>query len=292
MSLLDPTRAHPVVALVTVSFGSEHALPAFLSSIENAASEPIASIVVDNRARVGGVLTDLVESAGAVYLPAPRNLGYGSAINLAVRTLDPGVEWIVVSNPDVVLSPGSIDTLLATARADAGIGAVGPAILTPTGEVYPSARAVPSLRTGVGHALFANLWMSNPWTSAYRNDQQANVRRRNAGWLSGACIVVRRNLFVSLGGFDEAYFMYFEDVDLGYQIGRSGYRNVYEPAARVVHTGAHSTSEHSTRMVRAHHASAKRFLAKKYSGALLWPVRAGLGVGLWIRSRLVRGRLG
>ena len=99
--------------------------------------------------------------------------------------------------------------------------------------------------------------------------------------------MVRRSVFDQLKGFDETYFMYFEDVDLGYRISQIGLRNVYEPKAVVVHTGAHSTQgEESARMIRAHHASAKKFLFKKYSGPLLFPIRVVLSLGLGMRARL------
>jgi N-acetylglucosaminyl-diphospho-decaprenol L-rhamnosyltransferase len=198
---------------------------------------------------------------------------------------------VLISNPDVVMSPGSIDRLLATGESDPAIGAVGPAVLNPDGSVYPSARAVPSLRTGVGHALFANLWQRNPWTLAYRRETDPSDERRDAGWLSGSCLLVRRTAFDAVGGFDEDYFMYFEDVDLGYRLGKSGYRNVYEPAATVTHVGAHSTGGESARMVAAHHESARRFLSKKYRSWYLWPVRITLRAGLALRSRGIIRRL-
>ena len=84
--------------------------------------------------------------------------------------------------------------------------------------------------------------------------------------------------------------MYFEDVDLGFRLGRAGYRNVYEPSATVTHVGAHSTGTESAAWSRRHHASARRFLSKKYAGWWLWPVRVVLRVGLAIRSRAIQRR--
>jgi N-acetylglucosaminyl-diphospho-decaprenol L-rhamnosyltransferase len=278
------------VAVVTVSYGSETVLAQFLASAPAAANCNLCIVVADNKPAERSEVADQSRNAGARYLPLLTNLGYGGAMNAAVETLPASIEWVLISNPDVVLGEGSIDSLVRAGDSDPLIGAVGPRILTSEGSVYPSARSIPSLRTGVGHALFANLWLANPWTREYRRDTDEAPRRREAGWLSGSCVLVRRSLFDTLGGFDPRFFMYFEDVDLGYRIGQMGYRNVYEPSAVVTHTGAHSTATESARMIRAHHDSARRFLDKKYPGPLLWPVRTALGTGLRVRSAIVASR--
>lgn len=280
----------PSVGIVTVAYRSDRVLGGFLDSVPAASADPLSTVVVDNLPEAGDA-AGLAASHGATYVPLPENPGYGGAINAGVRALPDDVEWVLISNPDVVLAPGAIDALRAAAEVDPAIGAVGPAVLNPDGSVYPSARAVPSLRTGVGHALFANLWQRNPWTLAYRRESDPSDESRDAGWLSGSCLLVRRSAFDAIGGFDEGYFMYFEDVDLGFRLGRSGFRNVYEPAAQVTHVGAHSTGGESARMVEAHHASARRFLGKKYAGWHLWPIRVALSLGLALRSRAITRRL-
>jgi N-acetylglucosaminyl-diphospho-decaprenol L-rhamnosyltransferase len=281
----------PSVGIVTVAYRSHHVLDPFLASSSAASTAPVSIVVVDNAPGGPDDASRTAADHGARYLPMPENPGYGGAVNAGVRALPAGIDWVLISNPDVVLAPGSIDALRDAGQADASIGAVGPAVLNPDGSVYPSARAVPSLRTGIGHALFANLWQRNPWTLAYRRESDPSDRARDAGWLSGSCLLVRRAAFDAIGGFDEGYFMYFEDVDLGFRLGRAGYRNLYEPAAKVTHVGAHSTGSESARMVAAHHASARRFLSKKYAGWWLWPVRVVLRVGLAIRSRAIERRL-
>jgi N-acetylglucosaminyl-diphospho-decaprenol L-rhamnosyltransferase len=280
----------PSVGIVTVSYRSHDVLETFLESIPSATDEAVPVVVVDNSPDVGDV-SGVASAHAADYLPLPGNPGYGGAVNAGVRALPPGVPWVLISNPDVVLGAGSIDVLRAMAESDPAIAAVGPAVLNPDGSVYPSARAVPRLRTGIGHALFVNLWQRNPWTQAYRRETDPSGAARDAGWLSGSCLLVRRDAFDAIGGFDEGYFMYFEDVDLGYRLGKAGYRNVYEPEARVTHAGAHSTGGDSARMVAAHHASARRFLGRKYSGWYLWPVRLVLAAGLALRSRAMQRRL-
>ena len=105
---------------------------------------------------------------------------------------------------------------------------LGPLIETADGDIYPSARALPSLGRGIGHALCGWWWPANPWTAAYRRERGAPAEGA-VGWLSGSCLLLRRKAFDAVGGFDPAYFMYFEDVDLGDRLGRAGWQNVYVP---------------------------------------------------------------
>ncbi|WP_104082409.1 glycosyltransferase family 2 protein [Cryobacterium sp. Y11] len=276
---------HANVAVVTVSYGSEEVLGDFLQSLSLASTRPLQVIVADNKAVPASPdVARISRLAGAEYLPLKSNRGYGHAVNAAVQGLANDIEWVLVSNPDIVASPGAIDMLVEHIAADPSIGAIGPRILTSSGEVYPSARGIPSLRTGIGHGLFANLWPTNPWTRRYLKADGSDLKQRDAGWLSGAFLLVRRSVLDELDGFDEGYFMYFEDVDLGYRMGKRGLRNVYEPAAVVTHSGAHSTQGESSRMLRAHHVSAKRFLFKKYAGWQFWPLRVVLALGLNFRS--------
>jgi N-acetylglucosaminyl-diphospho-decaprenol L-rhamnosyltransferase len=279
-------------AIVTVSYDSTGVLPAFLASVHGASEPPAPVFVADNkpesprRAELEGILSE----HGARYLPMTGNLGYGHAINTVVAMLPSDVDLVLISNPDVVLGRGSLDRLQELMRSDGSIAAVGPRIRASDGSTYPSARSVPSLRSGIGHAIFGTVWPANPWTRRYRNQSGGQVVQRDTGWLSGACLLVRREAFRSIAGFDTDYFMYFEDVDLGYRFGKAGWRNVYEPGAEVVHTGAHSTTTESARMLDAHHASAKRFLNRKYSGPLLAPVRWALSAGLSVRARIAKRR--
>ncbi len=140
--------------------------------------------------------------------------------------------------------------------------------------VYPSARHLPSIGAGVGHALFGWWWPTNPWTRQYRQDAAEPVERI-AGWLSGSCLLLRRKAFDEVDGFDPAYFMYFEDVDLGDRLAKAGWSSVYCPSARAVHQGGHSTERAPRRWREAHHRSAYRYLSRRYSRALAGAAAAG-----------------
>jgi N-acetylglucosaminyl-diphospho-decaprenol L-rhamnosyltransferase len=273
------------LACVTVSYRSSDALSELIGSIEQSSVHPAETIVVNNAADEP---LELTSSRITLHvIEAGSNLGYGSAVNRGVRALPDTVEWILVTNPDVRLEPDALHHLLTTAQSLPDAGALGPQIRGSDGVVYPSARELPSLRTGIGHALFANVWPGNPWTKRYRGENRTSgAAWRETGWLSGSCLLVRRKAFEAIGGFDESYFMYFEDVDLGKRVYTAGWHNVYVPTATVVHTGAHSTATSADSMRIVHHQSAYQYLARKYSAWYLWPLRMTLRVGLALRSRL------
>lgn len=272
------------VAVVTVAYASSDQLGGFLASVREDGAQVCAILVADNPSADSEETARIAAEYGARLVTMPSNLGYGGAVNAAVLHLASDVDAILVSNPDVRLSAGAIGRLARTLQENPGVGATGPRILGLDGATYPSARDVPSLRTGIGHAVFGRAWPNNPWTRRYQQKDSATDAPRDAGWLSGACLLVRRSAFEQVGGFDERYFMYFEDVDLGYRLTRAGWTNRYEPRAAVQHAGATSTSASPSRMLRVHHESAKKFLASKYQGWWLAPLRWVLSASLSARG--------
>jgi N-acetylglucosaminyl-diphospho-decaprenol L-rhamnosyltransferase len=272
------------LGVVAVTYSPGETLAVFLDSLAKATTRDYAVVLVDNGSTDGVPERAARERAEVTFLPSGGNLGYGRAANLGVASFGPEVGWVVVANPDIEWGPGSLDGLLGAAKRFPRAGAVGPLIRNLDGSVYPSARLLPSLGRGIGHALFGTVWPKNPWSIAYRQ-QEAAVVERDAGWLSGSCLLMRREAFDSVAGFDPRYFMYFEDVDLGDRLARAGWRNRYVPSAEVIHIQGHSAGrpEVSTRMLGAHHDSAYRYLADRHRGPMRAPLRLALRAGLAAR---------
>jgi N-acetylglucosaminyl-diphospho-decaprenol L-rhamnosyltransferase len=283
-AVTEPRQYGDELAVVTVTYSPGETLERFLDTLAKATERPVRVVLADNGS-TDGVPERAALREGVQLLSTGENLGYGAAANRGVAELSSSFGWVVVANPDIEWGPGSVDVLLdAAARWPRG-GAFGPLIREPSGEVYPSARLLPSLGKGVGHAVVGRVWRDNPWTKAYRQSS-TEVVERTAGWLSGSCLLLRREAFDSVSGFDPRYFMYFEDVDLGDRIGRAGWQNVYVPSAEVVHIGGHSTSQASALMLRAHHASAYRYLADRHQGPEWKPLLALMKAGLKLRLKL------
>lgn len=283
----NDSRPLPVVV---VTYSPGEALDGFLASVGASTSRPVDVILADNGSTDGAPERAAARHPFVRLLRTGGNVGYGAAVNAALSGLDTG--YAVVANPDIRFEAGAVDELLAGARRWPRAATLGPAIRTSDGELYPSARDLPRLSTGVGHALVGWLWPANPWTSRYRREREA-PRERPAGWLSGSCLLVDLEAFWSVGGFDPGYFMYFEDVDLADRLARRGWLHVYVPAAVVVHEGGHATRREPHRMRRVHHTSAYRYLAARYAGLRNVPLRLALRAGLGGRMLLayVSGKL-
>lgn len=279
------------IAIITVTFSPGEYLGKFLASAPGAATQGARVVMVDNGSTDGAPeaaeekgLAELVYSGG--------NVGYGAGMNYGARWLrearekgEIDDEFFVISNPDVVFQPGAIDEMLKVARENPRAGAVGPRIDEADGSIYPSARRVPELGSGIGHALLGPIWPKNPWTKRYLADADM-TQEKVTGWLSGSCLLVRWSAFESVGGFDERYFMYMEDVDLGDRLGKAGWLNIYTPEARIAHAKGHSAGKHPDIVLPAHHESAYRFLADRNPGIAKAPLRLALRLGLGLRGKL------
>jgi N-acetylglucosaminyl-diphospho-decaprenol L-rhamnosyltransferase len=267
--------------VVVVTYSPGDSLPAFLSSLASATTLPYDVVLADNGSTDGA--PEAAVQPGVRLLPTGGNLGYGRAANLGASGFDG--EWLVVANPDVTWAPGALDAHIGAGLRWPHAGCLGPGILTPDGQLFPSARAFPSLGRGAGHAVFGWVWPSNPWTRAYRAEAGVPVEGP-AGWLSGSCMLLRREAFEAVAGFDPSYFMYCEDMDLCRRLGEAGWSSVYVPSAVITHQGGHATSRAAGPMLREHHRSLFRYLSRQYSGPAYAPVRLMLGVGLLVRYLL------
>ncbi|MGA3351569.1 MAG: glycosyltransferase family 2 protein [Acidimicrobiales bacterium] len=247
---------------VVVNYNAGETIARCLASLRQAGISDI--VVVDNGSSDGSVDRVQEEAFSARVVRPTRNIGYGAGANLGVKHASGG--RVFICNPDLVVEPGAMEHLNRAlgARPDAAV--VGPMLLEPDGSVYPSGRSFPGLGDALGHGFVGLFWRDNPWTRRYRLVGESQHTARDADWVSGAGFLVRRDAFEAVGGFDEAYFMYVEDVDLCWRLHRAGWAILYEPSAHVVHEQGVSTSLHPYRMLAAHHRSILRFARRSGSG--------------------------
>ncbi|MCW2685309.1 MAG: glycosyl transferase, family 2 [Mycobacterium sp.] len=272
--------------VVTVTYSPGPHLDRFLGSLPHATERNVTVVMADNGSTDGAPEAALERYPNTQLLRTGANLGYGSAVNRAVARVAPAGEFVLVANPDVQWGPGSIDALLEAATRWPRAAALGPLIRDPDGSVYPSARHLPSLIRGGMHAVIGPLWPNNPWTTAYRQER-LDPSERPVGWLSGSCLLMRRAAFEEVGRFDERYFMYMEDVDLGDRLGRAGWLNVYVPSAEILHDKGHATGRDPARNLAAHHKSTYIYLSDRHPKWWQAPLRGTMRVALAARAGLV-----
>ena len=284
------------MVVVTVTYSPGPHLGRFLASLSHATDRPVTVIMADNGSTDGAPEQALESYPNVRLMHTGANLGYGTAVNRAVAEIGPEAEFFVVANPDVQWGAGCIDVLLEAAGRWPRAGALGPLIHDPDGSIYPSARHLPSLIRGGMHAVVGPFWKTNPWTAEYRQER-TEPSERPVGWLSGSCLLLRRSAFDEVSGFDERYFMYMEDVDLGDRLGKAGWQNVYVPSAEILHDKGHATGRDPARNLAAHHESTYTFLAdrhpKRWQAPLRWTIRVALAAraGLVVRnSRRMRAK--
>ena len=266
MSPASPRR--PTVGCVIVDFtAGSHLVNSVLTS-------GVVDIVVVDNAGAGASATALGALASSVHIVEPgRNLGYGAGANRGVAALGEA-ELVVVANPDIVLHLGALGIMVDALEANPTWGIAGPTILNEAGTRYPSMRQFPNVFDAVGHATLGRVWPTNPFTRRYREMDPAPDGTTD--WVSGSCLIVRRSLFEELGGFDERYFMFAEDMDLCWRAKRAGHQVGTAPDAVVTHVEGVSRRVAPYRMQVAHHRSALRFAVRTTSGParLLLPLAA------------------
>jgi len=266
---------------VVVTYFPGDTITSFLQSVVG--TDAVESVTVVDNAAGDEAAKAAADAAGVDFLAAGRNGGYGAGANLGAA--QGHADWILISNADIVLDPGAVAALVAVGESDPSIGAVGPRVSEIDGATYPSARPLPTLMLGTGHALFGKAWPSNPWSKRYRLELDPRGGEVEAGWLSGSCLLVRRTAWEAVGGFDEDFFMFFEDVDLGRILANAGFRSVWTPRTSVTHLGGHSYRSDPAPMLEAHHASARRYVGLVYPRWWQAPVRAAVAAGLEMRQR-------
>jgi N-acetylglucosaminyl-diphospho-decaprenol L-rhamnosyltransferase len=271
--------------VVVVNHDTRDDLLGCLASLADAGAD---RVVVVDCGSVDGSLEAVAAAHPDVALVGLPNLGFGRGANAGVARLqgDAGgpFDAVVIANADTRFRPGSAAALGGYLGAHPDVGAAGPVVVHPDGRLQMSARAFPDIRTAVGHAVLGLVWPRNPWTRRYRLTDWDHRSERDVDWLSGCCVAVRADAFADVGGFDPAYFMFVEDVDLCWRLGQAGWRVVFAPVTEVVHAIGASVGRRRTRMVWEHARSLDRFFARRYAVGPLARLLIRLGLVAWAAS--------
>ena len=277
------------LALVLVNFDSGDHLRNCIAKLRSATGATAVEIVVVDNASTDGSDDGIAEIDPEVtVLQNSSNRGYGRACNQGFKFTS--APFVCFLNPDIVPEPSSLSSMLQAITDRPDVGVLGPRLVNPDGSIYPSCRVVPKIGVALGHAVFGLFTDNNRFTRAYKLIDVDHDAEQEVDWVSGAAMVVRRGAFTQVGGFDEGFFMYVEDLDLCARLKAAGWKSLYFPGAQVLHHVAGSSRRYPYKMIRHHHVSLIRFASRRMKGPmklLLPPVAAGLVV----RMLLVWGEL-
>jgi N-acetylglucosaminyl-diphospho-decaprenol L-rhamnosyltransferase len=216
------------------------------------------------------------------------NKGYGAALNEGVKAASG--TYFLFMNADAWPIGQAVERLLAFATAEARLGAVGPRLRNADGSLQRSVRGFPTLwRLATEYFFLRWLAPRSRFLNAFYSAQFDHESTRDAEFLVGAVLLVGRKAFEDVGGFDPAFFMYNEEVDLCYRLRRAGWRVVFFPGAEFVHLGGASTRSHWDQMYREQLRSHLRFLQKHHGRHAAERAHRLLLLAMRMRARIFRG---
>jgi GT2 family glycosyltransferase len=241
------------VSIVIVNYRSYDELEQCLASLR--AFEPgTRVIIVDHTADVGRVARLRSMHPGLELHAFDDNPGFGAGVNRAAGFA--GSDDLLVLNPDVVLTQPIVAPLVAYIGAQHTVGIVGGLVREASGVLQPSARAFPDLSTAFGGrtSLLTRLWPANPLTHRNLASSVAAGPER-VDWVTGAFMFIRRRTFEEVRGFDERFFMYWEDADLCRRAAARGWHTAFLPLVSVLHLTGRASRHVPIRTLAAFHRS-------------------------------------
>lgn len=275
----------PVVTAVVVTWNSANVLPELLDSLGAETSQPVELVQVDNASSDSSLATAKNWTGMITQIPNRENRGFAAALKQGFEVARG--EFILVVNPDVRLQRSALTTLIHAIRSDARIGAVGPKLVGPTGEIeFVSARHLPNLRGAAFQAIGLHRLFARTSLDPFGYPAKSYGIERDVECLSGATMLIRRAALQESGGVDDRWFMYFEDIDICERLRRHGWRLRYCPEAVAEHRGAASSPRSAALSVwlAVHLAAAVNLFFAVHRGR--WAAilhRAMIGIGGIVR---------
>ena len=257
----------PAVSVIIVSYNVRDLLAECLASVRAELArwgQPGEILVIDNASTDGSAELPVLDEPDVRTIRNAANVGFARAVNQALA-LARG-ESVLLLNPDARLLPGSLPRLVEYLAAHPEVAVVGPRLLNADGSIQSSRRRFPTLLTGfIESTRLERYFARSRHMRRYYAADLPDDRPVEVDWLVGACLLIRRAAIESVGGLDERFFMYFEEVDWCLRLRRAGWRIVSNPAAQVIHHDGRSAVQDLARR-QIHFDTSKRAYYRKHFG--------------------------
>ena len=254
--------------VIIVNYNSTPQLLQCVRSLLSASEGTSLSIHIQDNASQKGDVSVVVKDFPEVLLNRnSRNLGFAKAVNRAIK--NGSAPYVLILNPDTLVLPGLLSATLGYMENHPEVGVLGPRILDSDGVVQGSARSFPNLLTALfgRKSILSKIMPHNPITREnILTVQSDGMNPMEVDWVSGACMLVRRDVIDSVGHFDERFFMYWEDADWCRRMWRKGWKVIYFPEASMIHHVGVSSESNIYRSVLEFHRSIYRLFDKHAEG--------------------------
>jgi N-acetylglucosaminyl-diphospho-decaprenol L-rhamnosyltransferase len=272
----------PLVDVVVVTFNSGARIRA---SIEPLASDAEVQVVAVDNASTDTTLAAIAD-LDVRSIALEENIGFGAACNVGWRSSR--APWVLFLNPDTRIEPATVRRLAEIAASGDHIGALGPKLVTSSGELDYSLRRFPRLRSTFARAVFLQRILPHAsWVDEVIRDPGAYAVAGAVDWITGACLLVRRTALEEVGGFDERFFMYCEDKDLCARLWDAGYTVGYEPSLVCEHEGGKGSE--ASRVARRSMLTRSRIIYAGIHSSRIGAALESVGLALEASVRLVIG---
>lgn len=252
----------PIAISVTAIVVTYESAVVLARCLESLAGEGVKAIVVDNASSDESI--HIAREAGAEVIVNTENLGFGCAMNKGVRAAV--TEYCLLINPDATVEKNCISTLLAAAHANPNAAIIAPEIREPDGRVFFHETSLLSSSPRRGEARRGALRAESSLLRPLPNPPPQGEGIKEVSFVSGACMLIRREWFLNIGGFDEKIFLFYEDDDLCRRAIDAGRDILYVPEAKILHLRGKSVAPSLRHIytVRYHQAYSRAYVCRKY----------------------------
>ncbi len=229
-----------LLSVITVTYNNGETIKEYLNSLEKFLPKNAEVIVVDNNSE-DWTVGELEKDKNILLIKSSRNLGFSKANNMAVGKAQG--KYLFFLNPDTKVLDDAINKLLEFAQSHENMGIVAPKLVEPSGKVQPSVRRLPSIFGAIKEYYLGVKKSFEPYVP--QGDQVVDVES-----VVGGAMLIKRELFNKVGGFNEKYFLYFEDLELCRQVKKLGYKVYYLPDVAIIHRVGSSISRDKLKWIR------------------------------------------
>ena len=284
---MKETGSQPVIELIIVNYNTGDALTLCVQSVL-AQQVPVNITIIDNASSddsVGRLQTTIGRPDNVTVIANDENMGFAKAVNAAARDMALDGQWLLILNPDCEMLTGSLAALGQALDDDPGAALAGPVLVGRDDRpLRGTLRRFPDPWNSL--LTFSGLWRLGRWIPGFKGiemTEQLPAGTEQAEAVSGACMMLRRSVFLEMGCMDGAYGLHCEDLDLMYRLRQRGFHCLIVPSARVFHQQGVSSSSRPLWVHWQKHRGMQRFFLKFRADSTVFPMRWLVITGIWLR---------